>query len=67
MKLSFPGPNWERLTGRGGDGWGHFSRRRDRENALENMPLKGARILRKNKIVWRAGNWLTIRTGVETE
>lgn len=49
-----------------GDGWGHFSQRRDRENALENMPLKVTRISRKNKIVWRAGNWLEITTGVET-
>lgn len=31
------------------DGWGHFSQRRDRENALENVPLKGTRILAGNK------------------
>lgn len=66
LKLSFPGPNWERLTGRGEMDGGHFSQRRDRENALENMPLRVTRLLRKNKIVWRAGNCLVITTGVET-
>lgn len=29
-----------------GDWWGHFSERRDREKALENMPLKVTAILR---------------------
>lgn len=54
------------MTGTGGDGWGHFSQRRDGENALENMALKATRILRKNKTVWSAGNWLAITTEVET-